>query len=1102
MPTAGFYEALAYYLEPRVGLDGTIDQDAVMRAVEHRDAMPVAWVGSNTKAPSATFTYMGPKNLDTGNQLYAGIGPVSGRVNGIAYAKSNPNIIYLATAGAGVWKSVDQGVNWTFQSHGWPYIHTNSVAVHPSNPNLVIVGTGDYKGFFSVLTQGIMRSTDGGATWTNTGKTFADSVVTRVMFHPDNPNIVLALTGSANGRIWRSTDAGVTWTATNAVEGRWDDIDYGPVNSKGTRQIWAVGGNNEPGGRIAMSTDQGLTWTTVNEPTVTAQSVLDIACSKKSIGKVHVLYPNNETVFRTTNSGVNWTDLSLTTNASFPNHRSGSDKFNWRQKHYNAYVETSLYGETEILYVGLITLASSTDDGVTWTDVARAFREDGRIHVDQHYFAPHPTNGSIGLAGNDGGVFRVVNVPGSTPITTPLNATLYASQHYHVSVHPESHGTYMMAGAQDNATPASRGLLSTWSSLYGGDGGWSAFLPSNPDVHFTTAQRGAVYRYASNLASLPTLIRQPTTPGTAFIAPMVIADSGRVLVGAQQRVQRWSGSVGTWYSTSDFLTQVRTLAVAPGNPRRIYAGGANGGVWLSSDNGETFWHPRSAAFGAVGAIAPSWTDDLDVLVGYQRPEGGLFRRKNYDTAGEWTNVSGVGATGLPASPINAVIRDPHQSDVWYVGMDVGAFMTTNGGQTWTNMNPLGLGNVHVTSFAIPPDKTYLYVATFGRGVWRIPLVDNQLIAFDVNKDIVLGDQPITATLRLTHPAPQGTTVKLATASPHVTLPASLDFPTGATERTFTIQTNQVFSTPRTAIVYATCMGTTRSRELTILPYPSVASLTVPRNYMYGGSWQYATVTLSGPAPVAGSITFTDNSPFVSVQSPITIGFGQSQKLTTVSTTNPSSMQTATISAAYKGTTRTLTIYVYPMPTIKTVTMTPVPLLGGFVGYTTVTLTSPAPITTEISVSESSPYITIPGVSTLQAFQTSLNIPVYSINPLQSETIPYTVRIVGDPGAPSQGSIQLSRSQLTGLSSSPNPISGGKKAVLTVTHNLPLPVSRVIALSSSNSSVASVPAGVTMLAGSSVATATVTTNHVTQTTSVTITASFNGTSRQTTVTVQP
>jgi hypothetical protein len=132
----------------------------------------------------------------------------------------------------------------------------------------------------------------------------------------------------------------------------------------------------------------------------------------------------------------------------------------------------------------------------------------------------------------------------------------------------------------------------------------------------------------------------------------------------------------------------------------------------------------------------------------------------------------------------------------------------------------------------------------------------------------------------------------------------------------------------------------------------------------------------------------------------------------------------------------------------------------------------------------------------------LNIPVYSINPLDDASINFMARIVGDALPPSAGTIELRRSQLTGLSVSPDPISGGKKAVLTVTHNRPLPVARVVSLNSSNPSVASVPAGVTMLAGTSSSTATVTTYSVTQATNVILTASFNGSTRQTTVTVQP
>lgn len=100
--SAGFYEALAYYLEPRVGPDGTIDQDAIRRAVEQRDRLPMAWIGKNPRAPSGAFNYVGPKELDIPKVIYYGTPSLSGRVNDVAYAPSNANVIYVASAGGGV----------------------------------------------------------------------------------------------------------------------------------------------------------------------------------------------------------------------------------------------------------------------------------------------------------------------------------------------------------------------------------------------------------------------------------------------------------------------------------------------------------------------------------------------------------------------------------------------------------------------------------------------------------------------------------------------------------------------------------------------------------------------------------------------------------------------------------------------------------------------------------------------------------------------------------------------------------------------------------------------------------------------------------------
>jgi hypothetical protein len=329
--TAGFYEALAYYLESRVGPDGKVDRDAIMRAVAQREKLPPAWIGSDTRAPSAAFNYVGPKNLDIPYVPYFGTPPLSGRVNGIAYAKSNPNVIYLATAGGGVWKSTDQGGNWSFKSNNWSFLHTTCVAVHPTNENIVLVGTGDYYGMFGEQTFGIMRSTNGGTSWTNVGgPEMATDVVTRIVFDPDNPNVVLALTNSPDGDIWRSTDGGVNWAHTNAPGGSWDDIDYG-IRQGGVREFFAVSGNSEAGGNIYRSDDAGATWTQVGDATSTTQPIMDVACSKKTFGKVWVLHPGGDTIYRSSNSGGSWTNLNLTSEPTFPNAFGDDPRFNWGQ---------------------------------------------------------------------------------------------------------------------------------------------------------------------------------------------------------------------------------------------------------------------------------------------------------------------------------------------------------------------------------------------------------------------------------------------------------------------------------------------------------------------------------------------------------------------------------------------------------------------------------------------------------------------------------------------------------------------------------------------------------------------------------------------------
>jgi hypothetical protein len=147
---------------------------------------------------------------------------------------------------------------------------------------------------------------------------------------------------------------------------------------------------------------------------------------------------------------------------------------------------------------------------------------------------------------------------------------------------------------------------------------------------------------------------------------------------------------------------------------------------MSNNNGSTLLKidGNLPAF-AIGNVAESRFADYDVVAVLQTNDGTagrVYRCTNVNTASPvWVNISGSGITGLPKVPFNAVARDPYDANILYVGSDIGCFMSIDGGATWSNLNALGLPNVHVNELVVSNDKAWLYAATFGRGIWRIAL---------------------------------------------------------------------------------------------------------------------------------------------------------------------------------------------------------------------------------------------------------------------------------------------------------------------------------------------------------------------------------------------
>lgn len=728
-----FYDSLKWYIDMRSGKSGKIDKRMYQDAVAHREHMPKADPGD--PKVGGIFTSIGPKSVSTPYNQYMSGGPVSGRKNGIAYAPSNPAIIYVASAGGGVWKSTNSGASFTALTDKWPFLNTTSVAVHPTNPNIVYVGTGDYYGNFSTNAFGMMKSTDGGATWTNVGNSdMRSGCISHIIIEPTNPNIILCSVGKSgnnDSHINRSTDGGNTWVNASTYQGNWDDIDRA---TNGT--YYAVGTYPGTSGGMLKSTDKGATWTLGTSPAASVEEKsMDIACSKVSATTVYMLLPSEQKVYKSTNSGTSWTEIT----GNFPNGPADNPNYNWSQGSYDYHISCGKDGSTDLVFVGLITVAMSRGGSTSWVDIGRAFASTtpNNIHSDQHSFAMNPATPNQVLFGCDGGLFRFTQTAGTTGgAWAVLNSSFTDFLVYEMAI-SKSSDSYLQGGCQDNFSASARGSVATWTGLPAGDGCWAGYQKSGQN--FVSNQFGGIFVYPS-LTSTTYVYAKPQDQAfkTGFFAPFVYAEATPKIYAGADTLWKYSGTGQTWTNLNHDITPyvpqegtpvnvVTELETAKNDPTVVYSGSSYGEVFLIKSNGTVYKQIDDAHIDrSVGAIDTAWANQYDVLVGLMGDRNGnprLWRCTNTQaTTPIWTNAAGSGVTGLPDVPVNGIERDPFNASQWYVATDVGCFMTTNSGSTWQNMTSLGLPNVLSSDIYVNPSKTALFIATFGRGIWKAPLV--------------------------------------------------------------------------------------------------------------------------------------------------------------------------------------------------------------------------------------------------------------------------------------------------------------------------------------------------------------------------------------------
>jgi hypothetical protein len=630
-----------------------------------------------------------------------------GRLTAIAVHPTDPATIYVGGAQGGVWKTTNGGAGWVPLTDGECSLAMGWIAIDPVNPNIVYAGTGEqhFSGD-SYYGCGLLRSTDGGASWTQHGASiFRTSTggarISRVVLDPSTAGTVTTtrLYVASDFGLHVSTDGGDSFTQT--LSGIVTDLVMDPTNP--AILYAAVRGSG-----VYKSVNNGAGWTLQSTGFATAMQRINLAIAPSAPATLYASVQSSGSdlagIWRTTDGAATWSRRTAT-NAS-----CGS------QCWYDMTIAVDPVN-ADVVYFGGISLFKSTDGAGTFGDIS------GGIHVDQHVLAFAPSDAGQLFVGNDGGIYRSAN-GGSA--WTSLNTNLVLTQFYEgIALHPWE-PQIVLGGTQDNGTLLSAGLPS-WSHVLGGDGGFTAIDHRNPTTRYAETQWAASSGYSGPRRSdgggyVLKTSGIDLSDRALFIPPLVMdATDPAVLYFGTYRVYRTANRAESWTLISPDLTggngRVSAIAPAPADPAVIYVGTSDGLVQFTA-NGGTTWTPRSLPTSGARYVQDIAVDPRDPLTAYVVVSGFLtphvFRTTNGGAT--FANVSG----SLPDTPVNAVVVDPTSRATVVIGTDLGAYLSADSGTTWTPLTS-GMPNVAVFALEYNANTGTLIAATHGRGMFQLQL---------------------------------------------------------------------------------------------------------------------------------------------------------------------------------------------------------------------------------------------------------------------------------------------------------------------------------------------------------------------------------------------
>ncbi len=653
------------------------------------------------RSASGNWTSMGPNNTGGG---YAGLG----RLNCVAFRPGDNNTIYVGAPAGGVWKSVDGGANWTPLGDNNAIIGVSDIVViagATTASDIVYIATGD-RDAGDTYSIGVLKSTNGGTTWANTGLSFQASQTrkaNRLLLDPTNNNTLYAATTVG---VYKTIDAGANWalqTGTSFI-----DMEIKPGSSTTLY-------GSTTSGTIYRSTDSGANWSQVLSDASGRRTELAVSANNTTI--VYAVMGNSgnglHKIYKSTNSGQSYTSVFSGTTTNLLNWDCSSTS-SGGQAWYDLCIAADPTN-ANTLFVGGVNTWKSTNGGSSWSISTHwsgtCSGGATTVHADKHFMA-YQNGTSTLFECNDGGLYKTTNGGSSW---SHLSNGMEISQIYRIGV-AQTVNNDVVAGLQDNGTKA---LVSgTWNDVIGGDGMDCAIDPSNHNVQYGELYYGDIKRTTNRWAS-STSIKSGLSGSAAWVAPFAIdPNNTNTIYMGYQDVFKSTNQGSSWSKISSWSgSTLRSLTVAPSNSSYIYA--ATTSTLYRTTNGGSSWSNITGSFGGstITSIAVKNDDPNTIWVSlgqfnsnsvYQSTDGGA----------NWINIS----TGLPQIPTLSVIQNKQNTTEveLYAGTDVGVYMKL-GAADWVPFFT-GMPNVVVNEveiyYATNPADSRIRAATYGRGLWE------------------------------------------------------------------------------------------------------------------------------------------------------------------------------------------------------------------------------------------------------------------------------------------------------------------------------------------------------------------------------------------------